>query len=82
MGNKSLLPTIPDLQKRRCGPIHRRDKDRMGRPCMAGRWKYVERSIDIYGEGKETNGKTAEKMEGQRQGIIRRNWNGLEAGVR
>jgi len=29
---------------------------------MAGRWKCVERSIDIYGEGKETKGKTAGKM--------------------
>jgi len=43
---------------------------------MAGRWKYVERSVDKYGKGKETQGKTAEKMEGEHQGIIRRNRSG------
>lgn len=53
----------------------------MGWPCIAGRWKYLERSIDIYGKRKETKRKTTEKMEGQRQRIIRRNWSGLGAGI-
>jgi len=57
--------------------IYHRDKDRMGRPCMAGRCKYVGRSIEKYDEGKVT----AKNMEGQRQGIIRRNWSGLGAGI-
>lgn len=53
----------------------------MGTPCMASRWKYAERNNDVYDEGKETKGKTVKKMEGQRHGIIRRNWSGLEARV-
>lgn len=48
----------------------------MSRPCMAGQRKHVERSIDRYDEGK-----TAKKMEGQHQGITRRNWSCMEAGV-
>lgn len=47
----------------------------------AGRWKFVERSIDIYGKGKKTKGKTAEKMEGQSRGIIGGHWSGLGAGI-
>lgn len=76
MGNKNKRSTGPALQERRCGIIHQRDKNRMGRPCMAGLWRYVERSIDIYGERKETKGKTTEKMERQR-----RNWSGLGTGI-
>jgi len=34
-----------------------------------------------YNKRKETKGKTTEKMEGQRQGITRRNWSGLGAGI-
>jgi len=82
MGNKNKRPTVPALQKRKCGPIHKRDKDRIARPCMAGRWKFVERSIDIYGKRKEIKGKTMEKVEGQRQGIIRKKWSELGAGIR
>lgn len=48
MGNKNQYPTIPALQKMRCGPIYQKDKGRMGRPCVASRWKYIERNIDIY----------------------------------
>lgn len=33
------------------------------------------------GKRKETKGKTAEKMEGQRQGIIKRNLSGLGRGI-
>lgn len=35
----------------------------------------------ILGKRKETKGKTAEKIEGQRQGIIKRNLSGLRAGI-
>lgn len=55
--------------------------NRVDRPCMAGRWKYVERSIYMYGEGKRTERKTAGKMEEQRQGITRKIWCGLGAGI-
>jgi len=48
---------------------------------MAGQWKCVEKSIDMYGEGNETKGKTAEKMERQRRGIVRRNWSRLGTGI-
>lgn len=48
----------------------------MGRPCMSGRWMYVERNIYIYGKRK-----TAEIMEEQYQGITRRNRCELGAGI-
>jgi len=58
------LNQLPALQKRRCGPIYQRDKDIMGRPRVANRWKCTERSIDIYDKRKEAKGKTTENMEG------------------
>jgi len=81
MRNKNQHPTIPALQKRRCGPFYQIEKGRMGRPCVASRWKCIERSIDIYEKRKEAKGKTTEKMEGYRQGNIRRNWRRLGTSI-
>jgi len=38
-------------------------RETMGRPCVASRWKFIERSIDIY-KKKEAQRKTTEKMKG------------------
>jgi hypothetical protein len=64
MGNKNQHLTIPVLQKRRCGIIYQRDKDKMGRPRVVSRWKCTERSIDLCDKRKEAKGKTTKKVGG------------------
>lgn len=41
------MPNYSAIQKT-CGPIHQRNKNKMGRLCIAGQWKYVERINDSY----------------------------------
>lgn len=47
----------------------------MGRPCMAD-GNMLKRVLTDMMSG-ETKRKAGKKMEGQRQGITRRNWSGL-----
>jgi len=65
LGNQNECPTVPALKKRRCDPIHQRDKNRMGRPCMAGRLKYVEMTYMArekdQGEDRGKDGRTASR---------------------
>jgi len=52
MGNKNEFPTVPALKKRRCRPIHQRDKDRMGRPCMAANGNMLKGTLNYMTRGK------------------------------